>query len=41
MYRCTTHTKENKEKIEKFYKIKSTGDQLNVAYDEGNFLLGI
>ena len=43
MYRCTTHAKENKEKKpkKKYYKIKSTGDQLNIAYDEVNFLLGI
>ena len=43
MCRCTTHTKEKKEKkkTKKYYKIKSTGDHLNVAYDKVNFLLGV
>ena len=38
MYRCITHTKK---KLEKYYKIKSKGDQLNVGYDKVNFLLGV
>ena len=43
-YRCTgvLHTwKKTKKKTKKYYKIKSTGDQLNIAYDEVNFVLGI
>ena len=44
MYRCTTHTKKNKEKKrkpKKYFKIKSTGDELNVGYDKVNFPVGV
>ena len=45
MYRCTTHTKnekkEKKRKSKKYYKIKSTGDELNVGYDKVNFPVGV
>ena len=43
MYRCTTHTKEKekKRKSKKYYKIKSTGDELNVGYDLVDFPVGI
>ena len=44
MYRYTTHTKKRKEKkrkSKKYYKIKSTGDELNVGYDKVNFPVGV
>ena len=42
MYRCTTHTnKEKKRKSKKYYKIKSTGDELKVGYDKVNFPIGV
>ena len=43
MDRCTTHTKktEQERKSKKCYKIKSTGDELNVGYDKVNFLVGV
>ena len=45
MYRCTTHTKKKKKKRKayrkKYYKIKSTGDELNVGYDKVNFPVGV
>ena len=46
MYRCTTHTKkkkkkEKKRKSKKYYKVKSTGDELNVGYDKVNFPVGV
>ena len=44
MYRCTTNTKKRKEKkrkSKKYYKIKSTGDELNVRYDKANYPVGI
>ena len=47
MYRCTTHTKKKKKKrkkkrkSKKYYKIKSTGDELNVEYDMVNFPVGV
>ena len=46
-YRCTgvLHTrkkrKEKKRKSKKYYKIKSTGDELNVGYDKVNFPVGV
>ena len=46
MYRCTTNTvgkkrKEKKRKSKKYYKIKSTGDELNVGYDKVNLPVGV
>ena len=45
-YRCTgvLHTRKKKEKkikSKKYYKIKSTGDELNVGYDKVNFPVGV
>ena len=33
--------KEKKRKSKKYYKIKSTGDELNVRYDKVNFPVGV
>ena len=45
-YRCSgvLHTRKKKEKkgkAKKYYKIKSTGDELNVGYDKVNFPVGV
>ena len=43
-YRCTgalLTRKKTKKKSKEYYKIKSTRDQLNEAYDKVNFQLGV
>ena len=40
-YKHEKKRKEKKRKSKKYYKIKSTGDELNVGYDKVNLTLGV
>ena len=41
VYGLSTEEKKKKRKSKKYYKIKSTGDELNVGYDKVNFPVGV